>query len=226
MSINTLVGETAALATEHEVARQSWELAVEKLAPIPIPVEGEELDIEAVVRYATIHYVVGKFGEEVPQVLQNPYVFNYVDPALRDIGAIRRLPAGSERRHRNVQVVLRPELSEAFAFYEKHGNSNSNTAYMGFCKLLGKIAKAEKESANWRYKAACKGEDPNIFHPEIPDDTEADAVPSYTAAAREICQRCTVTKQCSKFGSKIGKGSETVRVYGDRVILPFSRPEK
>ena len=55
---------------------------------------------------------------------------------------------------------------------------------------LARITAAEAPGGEWRKQAACRGSDPNLWHPITGENA---------TAAKAICAQCPVTAQCLEY---------------------------
>ena len=55
--------------------------------------------------------------------------------------------------------------------------------------------------SDWRDRAACRGEDPELFFPI----GAGDAALSQVEQARGVCQRCPVIEECLRFAISTGQ---------------------
>ncbi len=204
------------------VFSDDWRAAILQIAPAPLEDEHEPV---LIARHAVAQCVAGDLDiEDLPAVVREPKLRHAVNAVLGQIVEIKNLPKGWEDRHLDVQVALRPEMAEAVN--ESNRRRYYGNPIAGAKELLLKIAVTEVASEPWSDRAKCKGMDPAIFHPDIPEDTPKHEVPRFTEAAREICSSCEVTEQCKQFAWQYTRGSESIRVYGGQAMTPQSKPPR
>lgn len=58
----------------------------------------------------------------------------------------------------------------------------------------------DRDESYWRHRAACRGEDPELFFPVGP------AARAQIAEAKKICARCPVRRACLVFALATGQG--------------------
>ncbi len=66
---------------------------------------------------------------------------------------------------------------------------------------LSRLPGGHADAWDWQLKAACRGEDPNIFfHPE---GERGSARAARDAAAKAICASCPVIRQCAEHALQV-----------------------
>ena len=72
--------------------------------------------------------------------------------------------------------------------------------------LLGQLI-AMRERQMWRDEAACRGMDPDIFHPGPGENEKLEE-------AKLVCATCPVTVECAEFAIQVEDSGARVGIYG------------
>lgn len=72
--------------------------------------------------------------------------------------------------------------------------------------FLGQL-KAMRERQTWRNDAACRGMDPDIFHPGRGEHEKLEE-------AKQVCATCSVTVECAEFAIQVEDPGLRVGIYG------------
>jgi len=216
MNPQTLEADASIWLAREVIPSESWRRELAELAPAPV---GEEPHPAMVLRHVTAYYVAGIGGEVVPaEVYQarQTRLERVARSVLRQVPDIEGLPSGWDERHLNVQMVLDPSLAQA---YDKEDQIPDKPIKI---QQLEALANSIKERSQWSDRAACKGVDPNIFHPDFDPKVQAAERLEYSLEiASKYCDHCPVGEECEKFGRANRISNEPDSIY--RALLRRKR---
>lgn len=195
-----------------------WQEAIDIIAPVP---DTDVVDPVITARRAVAEYVSMQ-REHLPFV--EATLRSAGQSVLRQIVDVSGLPEGWQERYKLIQQALNPELAEAYDFHEEKGIGRVSDGWKtGFIKLLLELDVVEMMEQDWREDAACRGVGPELFFPELDEETEHYPLPTVTTqekkeaeAAQELyCNNCPVKEQCHEYGYLASARAAGLVVYGE-----------
>lgn len=215
-----------------ETTPASWEEAVELLAPTPV--EENNADPQLVVRHAAARFIAGTLGDSIPAIVRQSGLLEPIRSVLRDIGDIEDLPSGWEARHREVQALLNPRLTEVFASGRNKikpkpyliDEDRANQA------LFNIAVDARDKRGDWSQQAKCGDALPETFHVSSGKGRKPrkfDAVQYWrqiSSKALSYCNQCPVTEECYEYGLTQYNALAGYQIYGGRLVFGQAMDDK